>query len=51
MFWLRFVGIAALITLGIFLIAFLEEKLVSGPRRRQIEKMARERLAGSKTQP
>ncbi len=48
--FLKFVGIAALITAGIFIIAFLEDKLVSAPRRRQLEEKARERLAGSKKQ-
>jgi len=47
MFWLKFVGIAALITVGIFVIAYLEEALVSGPRRRQLQKKAREKLAGN----
>lgn len=47
MFWLNLVAIAALITVGIFAIAFLEEKLVSGPRRKQLQAKAREKLAGS----
>ena len=47
MFWLQLVGIAALITVGIFLIAYLEETLVSGPRRRQLQEKAREKLAGN----
>lgn len=48
MIWLQFAGIALLITVGIFLIAFLEEKLISGPRRRQLQERAREKLAGSR---
>ena len=47
MIWLQFAGIALLITVGIFLIAFLEEKVISGPRRRQLQERAREKLAGS----
>lgn len=47
MFWLKFVAIALIITVGIFLIAFLEETLVSGPRRRQLKEKAREKLAGA----
>jgi len=47
MFWLQLVGIAALITVGIFLIAYLEETFVSGPRRRQLQEKAREKLAGN----
>lgn len=41
------VGITVILLLGIYLIAFLEEKLVSGPRRRMLERKAREKLAGS----
>ncbi|MBU5614556.1 hypothetical protein [Geomonas azotofigens] len=47
MFLLKLVGIGVLVTAGIALIAFLEEKLVSGPRRRQIAERARQKLAGS----
>lgn len=47
MFWLKFVAVALLVTVGIFLIAYLEEVLVSGPRRRQLQKKAREKLAGN----
>jgi hypothetical protein len=45
--WLKFVGITIILLLGIYLIAFLEEKLVSGPRRRDLERKAREKLANS----
>lgn len=51
MFWLKLVAIAILITVGIFAIAFLEEKLVSGPRRRELQAKAREKLAGAKREP
>ena len=44
MFWLKFVAIGILITVGIFLIAWLEEKLVSGPRRRETQRKAMEKL-------
>lgn len=47
MFWLKLVGVALLVTVGIFVIAYLEEILVSGPRRRQLQKKAREKLAGN----
>lgn len=44
MFWLQLAGVAALVTVGIFGIAFLEEKLVSGPRRRQLQEKARQKI-------
>ena len=47
MFWLKFVGVALLVTVGIFLIAYLEEIIVSGPRRRELQKKARQKLAGN----
>lgn len=47
MFVLKLLGIGVLVTVGIALIAFLEEKLVSGPRRRQIAERARQKLAGN----
>ncbi|MBJ6801067.1 hypothetical protein [Geomonas propionica] len=47
MFVLKLLGIGVLVTAGIAMIAFLEEKLVSGPRRRQIAERARQKLAGS----
>ncbi|HJV66670.1 MAG TPA: hypothetical protein VJ550_13110 [Geomonas sp.] len=47
MVWLKLVGITVILLLGIYLIAFLEEKLVSGPRRRMLERKAREKLAAS----
>jgi len=47
MFWLKFVGIVVILTVGIFVIAFLEDLFVSGPRRRQLKAKAREKLAGS----
>lgn len=45
MVWLKLLGITVILLLGIYLIAFLEEKLVSGPRRRDLERKAREKLA------
>lgn len=48
MFWLKLVGIAVLVTLGILLISYLEEVLVSGPRRRELEKKAKEKLAAGR---
>jgi hypothetical protein len=51
MWLLQLVGIVAILLLGIYLIAFLEETLVSGPRRRELERKAREKLAKSATPP
>jgi len=48
MFWLKFVEVVVILLLGIYLIAFLEDTLVSAPRRRELERKARERLAGKK---
>jgi hypothetical protein len=42
--WLKFVMVIVILLAGIYLIAFLEETLVSGPRRKQLEKKAREKL-------
>lgn len=42
--WLKIIAIIVILVVGIFLIAFLEEKLVSGPRRRELERKAREKL-------
>ena len=50
MFWLKLVAVVVIITLGIFLIAFLEDTFVSAPRRRELQRKAREKLAGSKNQ-
>jgi len=47
MFWLKFLGIIAILTLGVFLIAFLEDTFVSAPRRRVLKQKARERLEAS----
>lgn len=47
MFWLKLAGVAALITLGILAIAYLEETLVSGPRRRKLQEKGRKKLAGN----
>lgn len=41
---LKFIAIGVILTVGVFLIAFLEEKLVSGPRRRELERRAKEKL-------
>lgn len=48
MFLLKLLAIGVLVTVGIAAIAFLEEKLVSGPRRKQIAERARQKLAASK---
>jgi hypothetical protein len=44
MFWLKLVAIVVLLTVGIFLIAFLEDLLVSAPRRRELQRKGREKL-------
>jgi len=46
MFWLKLVAIVVLLTVGIFLIAFLEDLLVSAPRRRELQRKGREKLKG-----
>lgn len=46
MFLLKLVAIAVLLTVGIYLIAFLEETFVSGPRRRELQRKAAEKLGG-----
>jgi hypothetical protein len=48
MFWLKFLEVIAILTIGIFLIAFLEDTFVSAPRRRMLKRKARERLEGAK---
>jgi hypothetical protein len=45
MFFLNLVAICILITVGIFLISYLEETFVSGPRRRELQRKAKEKLA------
>jgi len=47
MFWLKFLGVIVILTVGVYLIAFLEETFVSGPRRKMLKQKAREKLAGS----
>jgi hypothetical protein len=49
MFWLKFLGVAAILTVGIFAIAFLEDVLVSAPRRRMLKRKAQEKLNGTVT--
>lgn len=44
MFWLKLVGIVAMLTVGIFLIAYLEDTFVSAPRRRALKRKALEKL-------
>jgi hypothetical protein len=46
MFWLKLVAIVVMLTVGIFLIAFLEDLLVSAPRRRELQRKGREKLKG-----
>jgi hypothetical protein len=43
-FWLKFIEVTVILLLGIYLIAFLEEKLVSGPRRRMVQRKIDEKL-------
>ena len=50
MFWLKLVEVVVLLTVGIFLIAFLEDTFVSAPRRRVLQRKAQEKLAGTKRQ-
>lgn len=47
MFWLKILGVAAILTVGIFVIAFLEDALVSAPRRRELKRKALEKLNGN----
>jgi hypothetical protein len=44
MFWLNLLMVGALLIVAICVIAFLEEKLVSGPRRKELERKRREKL-------
>ena len=44
MFWLKIIGVAAILTVGIFVIAFLEDTFVSAPRRRELKRKAHEKL-------
>ena len=46
MFWLKLVEVVVILTVGIFLIAFLEDTFVSAPRRRTLKRKAREKLEG-----
>ena len=47
MFWLKFLAVVVILTVGVYAIAFLEETFVSGPRRRELERKAREKLKGN----
>ena len=47
MFWLKLVEVIVILTIGIFLIAFLEDTFVSAPCRRELQRKARERLGKS----
>jgi len=47
MFWIKLIEVVVILTAGIFLIAFLEDTFVSAPRRRELQRKARERLDGS----
>ena len=46
MFWLKLVEVVLILIVGIYAIAFVEDKVVSAPRRRVLERKARERLQG-----
>lgn len=43
-FWLKLIEVVVILLLGIYLIAFLEEKFVSGPRRRALQRKIDEKL-------
>lgn len=47
MFWLKLVEVVVILTVGIFVIAFLEDTFVSAPRRRALQRKAREKLSGA----
>ena len=47
MFWLRLIETLVILTVGIFLIAFLEDTFVSAPRRRALKRRAQEKLNGN----
>ena len=49
MFWLNLVEVLVILTVGIFVIAFLEDTFVSAPRRRMLKRKAREKLDGHAT--
>ena len=46
MFWLKLVEVIVILTVGIFVIAFLEDTFVSAPRRRMLKRKALEKLNG-----
>jgi hypothetical protein len=48
MFWLKFLAVVVILTVGIFVIAFLEDTFVSAPRRRMLKQKALEKLDGNK---
>jgi len=48
MIWLKFLEVGAILAAGLFLIIFLEHTVISGPRRRQLERQARERIEKAK---
>jgi hypothetical protein len=47
MFWLKLLEVIVILTIGIFLIAYLEDTFVSAPRRRTLKRRAREKLEGT----
>jgi hypothetical protein len=49
MFLLKLLAIVAILTVGVYLIAFLEETFVSGPRRRELKRRATEKLEGNRS--
>jgi hypothetical protein len=47
MFWLKLLQVVVILTVGIFLIAYLEDTFVSAPRRRMLKRKAEEKLKGN----
>lgn len=47
MFWLKLLEVVVILTVGIFVIACLEDTFVSAPRRRMLKRKAQEKLNGN----